>query len=112
VLIASPLNGGAGFAGKSGRKIANVCDANATKANMNSAAHFMPAPLSKIEGHGKQNFCAITVITTNRVSPFESMNEKPEEDFSFKFAILRFRLIFHADATVCIPCPRCAGQPG
>ena len=24
--IASPLNGGAGFAGKSGRKTANVCD--------------------------------------------------------------------------------------
>jgi hypothetical protein len=51
--IASPLNGGAGFAGKSGRKTANVCDTNAMETRMNTTAHFMPAALSKIKQHGK-----------------------------------------------------------
>jgi hypothetical protein len=62
MLIASLLNGGAGFAGKSGRKTANVCDANAMDARMNTAAHFMFAGLSKIKHYGKVNLCAITVI--------------------------------------------------
>ncbi|HEU0275222.1 MAG TPA: hypothetical protein VFQ83_11900, partial [Candidatus Udaeobacter sp.] len=56
IVIASPLNGGAGFAGNSGRKTANVCDAKAIKTNMNIAAHFMTAALSKIGPHRKQNF--------------------------------------------------------
>jgi len=60
--IASPLNGGAGLAGKSGRKTANVCDANPMETTMNTAAHFMSAALSRIKGHRKQNFFAITVI--------------------------------------------------
>jgi hypothetical protein len=53
VVITSPLSGGAGFAGKSGRKTANVCDANPMETTMNTAAHFMSAALSRIEGHGK-----------------------------------------------------------
>ncbi len=56
MLIASLPNGGAGFAGKSGRKTANVCDANAMDARMNTAAHFMLAGLSKIKQYGKLNF--------------------------------------------------------
>jgi hypothetical protein len=51
--IASPLNGGAGFAGKSGRKTANVCDANPMETTMNTAAHFISAAHSKIKQHGK-----------------------------------------------------------
>jgi hypothetical protein len=51
--IASPLNGGAGFAGKSGRKTANVCDTNAMETTMNTAAHFMSAALSRLKWHGK-----------------------------------------------------------
>jgi len=62
VEIASPLNGGAGFAGKSGRKTANVCDTNAMETTMNTAAHFMSAALSRLKWHGKENFFAITVI--------------------------------------------------
>jgi hypothetical protein len=61
-VISSPLNGGAGFAGKSGRKTAKVCDTNPMKTNTDTAAHFMSAGLSKIKRHGKQNFFAITVI--------------------------------------------------
>jgi len=52
-VITSPPNGGAGFAGKSGRKTANVCDTNARETTMNTAAHFMSAALSKIKEHGK-----------------------------------------------------------
>jgi hypothetical protein len=53
MVISSPPNGGAGFAGKSGRKTANVCDVSAMKTNTNIAAHFMPAALTKIKLHGK-----------------------------------------------------------
>jgi hypothetical protein len=56
VVITSPLNGGAGFAGKSGRKTAYVCDTNAMETRMNAAAHFMSAALSKKKQHGKQKF--------------------------------------------------------
>ena len=52
-VIDSPLNGGAGFAGKSGLKTANVCDTNAMETNMDTAAHFMSAALSRIMQHGK-----------------------------------------------------------
>jgi hypothetical protein len=62
MVIASPLNGGAGFAGKSGRKTANACETNAMETSTNTAAHFMSAALSKIKQYGKQNFRAITVI--------------------------------------------------
>jgi hypothetical protein len=58
----SALNGGAGFAGKSGRKTANVWDTNAMETSTDTATHFMSAGLSKFKRHGKQNFFAITVI--------------------------------------------------
>jgi hypothetical protein len=66
MLITSPLNGGAGFAGKSGRNTANVCDTHEIETSMNTAAHFMSAALSKINRHGKKNFCAFTVIKRDR----------------------------------------------
>jgi hypothetical protein len=53
VVITSPLKGGAGFAGKSGRKTANVCDTNAMETRMNITAHFMSVALSQIKRHGK-----------------------------------------------------------
>jgi hypothetical protein len=56
MVIASPLNGGAGFAGKSGRKTADVCDTNAMETRMSTAAHFMSAALSRTKRHGKQKF--------------------------------------------------------
>jgi hypothetical protein len=59
MAITSPLNGGPGFAGKSGRKTANVCDTNAMEKRMNTAAHFMSGALSRIKQHGKQKkICA------------------------------------------------------
>jgi hypothetical protein len=53
MVIFSPSNGGAGFAGKSGRKTANTCDTNMMEASMDMAAHFMSAALSKINQHRK-----------------------------------------------------------
>jgi hypothetical protein len=59
--IASPLNGGAGLAGKSGRKTANVCDANPMETTMNTAAHFMPAADSKITDQCKEFFAKAVI---------------------------------------------------
>jgi len=53
MVTTSPLNGGAGFAGKSGRNTANVCDTHAIETSTNTAAHFMSAGFSKIKQHGK-----------------------------------------------------------
>jgi hypothetical protein len=41
IIMSSPLNGGAGFAGKSGRKTANACDTNAIEISAETAAHFI-----------------------------------------------------------------------
>jgi hypothetical protein len=41
MVITSPLNGGAGFAGKSGRKTANAWEANAMETITIAAARFM-----------------------------------------------------------------------
>jgi hypothetical protein len=49
MVITSPLNGGAGFAGKSGRNTANVGDTHAIEKSTNTAAHFMSAALTKIK---------------------------------------------------------------
>jgi hypothetical protein len=38
--MSSPLNGGAGLAGKSGRKTANACDAKASEMSVATTAHF------------------------------------------------------------------------
>jgi hypothetical protein len=41
VIMSSPLNGGAGFAGTSGRKTANVGDENASEMSAHTAAQFI-----------------------------------------------------------------------
>ena len=41
MIMTSPLNGGAGLAGKSGRKTANVCDTNASEMSADTTAHFI-----------------------------------------------------------------------
>jgi hypothetical protein len=48
MMIAPPLSGGPVFAGKSGRNIANACEANAMKTIMVAAAHFMVGALIRI----------------------------------------------------------------
>ena len=62
MMIAPPVNGGAGFAGKSGRKTANVCETNTMETIVIAAAHFMTGALIKIKQHDKQKFCAIAII--------------------------------------------------
>ncbi len=41
MIMTSPLNGGAGLAGKSGRKTANACDTNASEMSADTTAHFI-----------------------------------------------------------------------
>ena len=41
IIMSSPLNGGAGLAGKSGRKTANACDTNAIEMSAETTAHFI-----------------------------------------------------------------------
>jgi hypothetical protein len=45
VTIASTPNGGAAFAGKSGRNLANACEANAIATTTITAAHLMVGAL-------------------------------------------------------------------
>jgi hypothetical protein len=56
VTIAPPLKGGEDFAGKSGRKTANACEANAMETSVIAAAHFMSGGLNKIQTRGKKIF--------------------------------------------------------
>jgi len=65
--MASPLNGGAAFAGKSGRSTASACDANTMETITIAAAHFMSRGLIKIEKRGKKNLGVIAVIRRKRV---------------------------------------------
>ena len=41
MIMTSPLNGGAGLAGKNGRKTANACDTNASEMSADTTAHFI-----------------------------------------------------------------------
>jgi hypothetical protein len=41
MTITSPLDGGAGLAGKSGRKTPNACDTNVKEMSVDATAHFM-----------------------------------------------------------------------
>ncbi len=54
------------FAGKSGRKTANTCEAKATEMNMIAAAYFISLGLIKIQKRDKENFGVITVIRRGR----------------------------------------------
>jgi len=54
--MASPLNGGAAFAGKSGRNTASTCEANAMETIMIAAAHFMSRGLTRLRWHDKNIF--------------------------------------------------------
>src|SRR5215469_10826945 len=41
MITTSPLNGGAGLAGKGGRKTADACDTNASEMSADTTAHFI-----------------------------------------------------------------------
>jgi hypothetical protein len=60
MTIVSPLNGGAGFAGKSGRKTANACDISARKTSVDSAAHFMFVAKNTFT-EGRASFLALDI---------------------------------------------------
>jgi hypothetical protein len=54
LTIASTLNGGAAFAGKSGRNTANACETNAMETTATvAAAHFIVGALSEFNSMNK-----------------------------------------------------------
>jgi hypothetical protein len=53
-MIVSLLNGGAAFAGKSGRNTAVACETNTIETNVIAAAHFMSRGLIKLHKRDKQ----------------------------------------------------------
>ena len=57
--MASPLNGGAVFPGKSGRNTASACETNAMETIMIAAAHFMSRGLTRLALREKENFCTV-----------------------------------------------------
>ncbi len=60
MIMTSPVNGGAGLAGKSGRKTANACDTNASEMSVDTAAHFIFA--------AKNTFTEVAIFFITRIS--------------------------------------------
>jgi hypothetical protein len=95
MTIASLPNGGAVFAGKSGRNTADACEANARETTRIAAtAHLMDRALIKIRQDDKYNFFLVLITTA------VSTAKRIVGEGTFNFAISRFRIIFHAHATV------------
>src|SRR5436309_5407948 len=103
MIIAPPVRGGEDFAGKSGRKTANVCEANAMETSTIAAAHFMSCGLIKIKTRGKK----ILRGRGNHPNPLRTMRST-----RFTFTIRGLRLLLPADATVYLSCAECAGRFG
>lgn len=95
MTIASPANGGAVFAGKSGRNTADACEANARETTrIAAAAHLMDGALIKIRQDDKYNFFLVRSLrAAERLSEWVG-------EATFNFAISRFGIIFHGNATV------------
>jgi hypothetical protein len=53
MIIAAPLNGGAAFAGKSGRKTANACELTVIETITIAAAHFIVGAFIRFRQHDK-----------------------------------------------------------
>ena len=62
MTVVSPANGGAVFAGKSGRNTAGACEANARETTrIAAAAHLMDGALIKIRQDDKYNFFLVPI---------------------------------------------------
>jgi hypothetical protein len=79
--IASLPNGGPAFAGKSGRRTANACEAKAMETAIATAAHFMSGRFIKIEQQRKEKLCAPAAI--------KNRNAATWGDKKSRFAIVR-----------------------
>jgi len=55
-MTIAPPSGDSGLTGKSGRTTANVCETNARRRKLNTAAHFMFAALITINPDDKPKF--------------------------------------------------------
>ncbi|PYL54495.1 MAG: hypothetical protein DMF33_01140 [Verrucomicrobia bacterium] len=69
MTIASLPNGGAAFAGKSGRNTADACEANARETTrIAAAAHLMHGALIKIRQDDKYNFFLVPIAKSGRAA--------------------------------------------
>ncbi|PYI77255.1 MAG: hypothetical protein DMF01_01735 [Verrucomicrobia bacterium] len=69
MTIASLPNGGAAFAGKSGRNTADACEANAReRTRIAVAAHLMDGALIKIHQDDKYNFFLVPIAKSGRAA--------------------------------------------
>src|ERR1043166_7960081 len=70
-MAVSVLNGGAAFAGKTGRSTANACETNTTETNTIAAAHFISRGLTRLQKHDKKNYRAVmsgsNIISLHRI---------------------------------------------
>jgi hypothetical protein len=67
MIIASLLNGGEDFAGKSGRKTATACETSAMDTSVIAAAHFMSRGLIKFQTRvTRKIFARLPVIKCKR----------------------------------------------
>jgi hypothetical protein len=78
--MSSRLNGGAGFAGTSGRKTANVCDTNAIEMSANTTAHIIFV--------ARNNFTEVSDIVAQQVICFPDQFLLPK-DLLEKFQLPR-----------------------
>jgi hypothetical protein len=64
--VAPPAKSGGAFAGKSGRKTANACEANPTETITIAATHFISRGLIKTWQRDKKIFCAVAAMIPGR----------------------------------------------
>jgi hypothetical protein len=82
--MSSPLNGGAGLAGKSGRKTANACDTNAIEMSAETTAHFIFV--------ARNTFIKVSNIVVQQVICFPDQF-LPRKDLPGKFQLPRLHNI-------------------
>jgi len=68
MIIGRPVRGGGAFAGKSGLKTADACQASAMEMSTITAAHFMSCGLIKTETRGKKIF--VNTVVKPKPSPW------------------------------------------
>src|SRR4029077_15924599 len=94
MMMTLPLNGGAGLAGKSGRKTANACDTNASEMSADTTAHFILV--------ARNSFIAVSNIAVQYVICF-SRSISSAKRFSWKIPVATLAQYRAVSALTCSP---------
>ena len=106
-MVAPPLKGSEDFAGKSGLETADACETSTRQTNVIVAAHFMLCGLIKLGRRDKNNSRVVAIRPEGSKRLIDLVGGS-----TFQFPILRFRLLFPADATIYLSCAQRAGRFG